>query len=319
MNLVMKIILWLVSLLLSWYCEIGEAQLTVEVRRYNLSSSSLFSSLLEGNYTVVSTFTDPQGFSDPFAWFMKIYANIPPEGISGLLYYPNPRGECSGFEPPPYLPNVVNATWFAIVHYYPACTLERSSALRDAGYKLLITFGYRNHRRDLDVHDGKRVEATEFPILLLPEEYVDYLVTLNVTSLNGDSLLVVFVSADPTTQTVIQVAVVVCLTLLILLVPIALCICICACVYCDTRKERDNGREGGSENYEMPILQPRERVVREYNPEVETNTTRCTICMDDFNTGDSMEVLPCDHMFHSACIEQWLTKNCVCPVCRNIV
>ena len=274
-------------------------------------------------------FTDPQGFS--FAWFTKTYANIPSEGISGILYYPNPRGACSEFEPPPYLLNIVNTTWFAIVYYYPACTLEKISALRNAGYKLMITYSYDNHYRDLDYHHGE-VEATEFPISLLPEDYVHYLVTLNATSVNGDSLLVVFMSADPTTQMGIQVAIVVFLCLLVLLLPMALCICIFANVYHDKytsdnsamqgpqteSEEREDGRESGRENREMPTLPQREHVVREFDPEVETDTT-CTICRDDFSTGDSLEVLPRDHIFHSACIEQWLREKHVCPVCRSYI
>ena len=196
------------------------------------------------------------------------------------VYYPSPR--CSEFEPPLYLLNVVNATWFAIVYYYPACTLEKISALRNAGYKMMITYSYGNLHRDLDYYHGE-VEATDFPISILPEEYVDYLVTLNMTSVNGDSLLVAFVSADPTTQTVIKAAIV-----YYSFVPSSYCFqsyCASAFVLAsDTRdnsamqspqtesEERENSREVGRENHEMPTLPQREHdcILREFDPKVDT-------------------------------------------------
>ena len=352
------IILSLVSFLLFWYCEIGETQLTVEVRRYNQSSSSLFFSLLEGDYTVVSTFTDPQGFSSPLAWFMIPYANIPSDGVSGILHYPTLSDACSEeltVDPPPPLLDVTNATWFAVVDNYPVCIPEKVSVLRNAGYQLIISYSYHNHYRHVGVHHGEDVAITEFPIAVVTEEYVDYLVTLNATSVNSNSLLVVFVSADPTAQVWVQVAIVTFLTVLSLLLPVTVCICgaICfhfsmkygncalctfiKCCFCKCRRRTgryevhelqhrelggrgESGREGGRESYEMTILPQRERVVKEFDPEAETNTA-CPICLDDFNAGDSVEVLPCDshHIFHPACIEQWLSAQCVCPVCRNLI
>ena len=42
----------------------------------------------------------------------------------------------------------------------------------------------------------------------------------------------------------------------------------------------------------------------------------CVICLGDFKNGDKATVLPCIHLFHSYCIQNWLkTKNC-CPICK---
>ncbi|XP_058070958.1 NEP1-interacting protein-like 1 [Magnolia sinica] len=42
----------------------------------------------------------------------------------------------------------------------------------------------------------------------------------------------------------------------------------------------------------------------------------CRICLDEF--GDDMEVkrMPCSHVFHGACITQWLEQSNMCPLCR---
>ncbi|KAI8918383.1 hypothetical protein DFJ77DRAFT_292048 [Powellomyces hirtus] len=44
----------------------------------------------------------------------------------------------------------------------------------------------------------------------------------------------------------------------------------------------------------------------------------CPICIESFNEDEPIrELIPCQHYFHSACIEPWLTKrNGVCPLCR---
>ncbi|XP_058070957.1 uncharacterized protein LOC131219994 [Magnolia sinica] len=42
----------------------------------------------------------------------------------------------------------------------------------------------------------------------------------------------------------------------------------------------------------------------------------CRICLDEFR--DDMEVkrMPCSHVFHGACITQWLEQSNMCPLCR---
>ena len=44
----------------------------------------------------------------------------------------------------------------------------------------------------------------------------------------------------------------------------------------------------------------------------------CVICLEDFEDGESCQVLPhCKHIFHTNCIDHWLRNNPTCPVCRN--
>lgn len=46
-------------------------------------------------------------------------------------------------------------------------------------------------------------------------------------------------------------------------------------------------------------------------------TTSCTICLDEFQEGESIRFLPCLHTYHVACIDEWLKQCRVCPVCKN--
>lgn len=44
---------------------------------------------------------------------------------------------------------------------------------------------------------------------------------------------------------------------------------------------------------------------------------KCPILLEKFNEGDEVSVLPCEHVFTSSAIEEWLTEQqSKCPVCR---
>ncbi|XP_035669980.1 E3 ubiquitin-protein ligase Arkadia-like isoform X2 [Branchiostoma floridae] len=43
---------------------------------------------------------------------------------------------------------------------------------------------------------------------------------------------------------------------------------------------------------------------------------KCTICLSHFMQGEDVRRLPCMHLFHIVCVDQWLTTNKKCPICR---
>lgn len=46
----------------------------------------------------------------------------------------------------------------------------------------------------------------------------------------------------------------------------------------------------------------------------------CAVCMESVEVGEKCRFLPnCGHYFHVACIDSWLLKNPVCPVCRACI
>ena len=49
---------------------------------------------------------------------------------------------------------------------------------------------------------------------------------------------------------------------------------------------------------------------------IEETNKNCCICIDDHVIGSTVVKLPCGHLFHEACIAEWLRKSCMCPVCR---
>lgn len=43
--------------------------------------------------------------------------------------------------------------------------------------------------------------------------------------------------------------------------------------------------------------------------------TSCAVCLSEFDDDDVLRRLPCGHNFHRACIDKWLKRNKVCPLC----
>ncbi|KAL9367476.1 hypothetical protein Peur_038675 [Populus x canadensis] len=43
----------------------------------------------------------------------------------------------------------------------------------------------------------------------------------------------------------------------------------------------------------------------------------CSICLESFSEGDELIRLPCDHRFHSACLDPWVRTCGDCPYCRR--
>lgn len=43
----------------------------------------------------------------------------------------------------------------------------------------------------------------------------------------------------------------------------------------------------------------------------------CSICQEDFRLGEEYRRLPCLHISHTACIDEWLRRKELCPLCHH--
>ena len=48
-----------------------------------------------------------------------------------------------------------------------------------------------------------------------------------------------------------------------------------------------------------------------------SSDTECIICGKEYEKGDKITILECEHKFHKECINKWLNegKN-ICPMCK---
>jgi len=54
-----------------------------------------------------------------------------------------------------------------------------------------------------------------------------------------------------------------------------------------------------------------------FSPELQDEgvETSCAVCLSDFEWDEMVRRLPCGHSFHRTCIDKWLRRNKVCPLC----
>ena len=75
----------------------------------------------------------------------------------------------------------------------------------------------------------------------------------------------------------------------------------------------------------MANIQPKVETIKEFVDSLRRNDTKCVICHEKFEDGDTPEhsvVLPCDHVVGALCLEDWLSNKDSqgkCPLCRRIL
>uniref|UniRef100_A0A1D1XM03 E3 ubiquitin-protein ligase RNF13 n=1 Tax=Anthurium amnicola TaxID=1678845 RepID=A0A1D1XM03_9ARAE len=51
---------------------------------------------------------------------------------------------------------------------------------------------------------------------------------------------------------------------------------------------------------------------------VQDGQLTCPICLDDFESGEELRLLPCQHRYHTICIDPWLLDiSPLCPMCKT--
>ncbi|OWM79174.1 probable E3 ubiquitin-protein ligase RHY1A isoform X2 [Punica granatum] len=50
---------------------------------------------------------------------------------------------------------------------------------------------------------------------------------------------------------------------------------------------------------------------------MERKSQDCSICLENFMEGDKLICLPCEHWFHSTCLDPWVRTCGDCPYCRK--
>jgi hypothetical protein len=48
-----------------------------------------------------------------------------------------------------------------------------------------------------------------------------------------------------------------------------------------------------------------------------TDSRQCSICLEDFESGEERKIMPCLHGFHAICLDKWLRNNGNCPMCKH--
>ena len=80
---------------------------------------------------------------------------------------------------------------------------------------------------------------------------------------------------------------------------------------CDEKLRQDKWRHRNEDMSSVALDDPSE-------PLLDHNShTACSICLENYEVGEMVRVLPCRHVFHTDCIVPWLTTRAsCCPLCK---
>lgn len=51
----------------------------------------------------------------------------------------------------------------------------------------------------------------------------------------------------------------------------------------------------------------------------ESENANCAVCLSSFADGERVKTLPCEHAYHPECVDRWLERSTLCPVCKRDV
>ncbi len=87
----------------------------------------------------------------------------------------------------------------------------------------------------------------------------------------------------------------------------------------EEEKEEENEEENQMNNTTNTIIRTL-KVNRMKNVEkLSQDKKECIICLSEFKNGDKFICLPCIHIFHAYCIQNWLKTQKNCPLCKYAI
>ena len=81
--------------------------------------------------------------------------------------------------------------------------------------------------------------------------------------------------------------------------------------YCIERVINNYNKDDNNDNNNLT-----EFINKQNNPK---NYKECVICLENMKYNEDLIMINCSHIYHKECIQQWLNRNSICPLCDYIV
>lgn len=238
-------------------------------------------------------------------------SGLPEEGLVGFLVEAEPLHACSSIQPPPQVEDPYSSVkhWVALIRRSDSspgeeCTFQQKILHAMAvNFSAAIVFNYKDDK--LIPMGGDRDDV-------IPSVFIGHTdgekLREHYTYETGKHAFVVRLTDNQPFDInayLLPFAIVVGICFIIMLG-----IMIFKCVQ-DRRRER---------RHRLPKSSLKKIPTKKFVAGDEANYETCCICLDDYEVGDKLRILPCDHAYHMKCIDPWLLKNKrVCPQCRKKV
>ncbi|XP_030837655.1 E3 ubiquitin-protein ligase RNF13-like isoform X1 [Strongylocentrotus purpuratus] len=224
----------------------------------------------------------------------------PPDGqMQGLLVVANPIEACGPIQVPPLLPNVTGV-YFALIKR-GSCNFDKKVYnAQQARYMGAIV--YNDEGNVLTTMSGSQYNKLIYiPSVFVGKDSGETLQGMNYSTGYTIELTPGFVF--PFHLYLIPFASIVGICFIVML-------CFMIAKYVRDQRRQRKARLSRDHLKKLPIKKFKKG--DEYDI--------CAICLDDYEEGQKLRILPCNHAYHCKCIDPWLTNNRrTCPICKRKV
>ncbi|NWZ87881.1 RNF13 ligase, partial [Poecile atricapillus] len=232
---------------------------------------------------------------------------LPAEGLKGFLINSKPENACEPIAPPPLRDNSSGA--FIVLIRRLECNFDvKVLNAQRAGYKAAIV-----HNVDSDdlismgSNDIEVLKKIDIPSVFIGEMSANSLKE-EFTYEKGGHVVLIPEFSLPLEYYLIPFLIIVgiCLILIVIFMITK---------FVQDRHRARRNRLRKDQLKKLPIHKFKKgKLIILYEYDV------CAICLDEYEDGDKLRILPCSHAYHCKCVDPWLTKTKkTCPVCKQKV